>query len=349
MKSTRPLYVEEGSYTVTVSISETGESGTLITVGDSQSVNEPAIVGTSATLTAVNEGDAAAGGTTVATFTHANGVEAAGAFTATVDWGISGHGSDAATVTQNGDGSYTVKSTRPLYVEEGSYTVTVSISETGESGTLITVGDSQSVNEPAIVGTSATLTAVNEGDAAASGTTVATFTHANGVEAAGAFTATVDWGISGHGSDAATVTQNGDGSYTVKSTRPLYVEEGSYTVTVSISETGESGTLITVGDSQSVNEPAIVGTSATLTAVNEGDAAASGTTVATFTHANGVEAAGAFTATVDWGISGHGSDAATVTQNGDGSYTVKSTRPLYVEEGSYTVTVSISETGESGT
>src|SRR4029077_13732539 len=122
------------------------------------------------------------------TFTHANGVEPQGAFTATVQWGsvstVSG------TVTRNNDGSYTVSAPRPVFTEDGTYPVTVSISEDNVSAT---VNNPHTVNEPAISGSTVSLTTIDEGDASAS-VTVATFTHAHGVEPQGAFTATVDWG-----------------------------------------------------------------------------------------------------------------------------------------------------------
>src|SRR5205823_5678630 len=158
-------------------------------------------------------------------------------------------------------------------------------------------------NEPAINGTSAVLAAINEGDASAS-VEVATFTHANGVEPATDFTATVDWGIAGHHADAGTVTEDGGGTYHVSATRPVFSEDATYTVSVSISEDNGS---TTVTDSQEVDEPAINGTSATLAAVVVGQGSAT-VEVATFTHANGVEPIADFTATVNWGIAGHTAD-----------------------------------------
>src|SRR5207244_4885320 len=83
------------------------------------------------------------------------GVEPAGDFTATVDWGIAGHHADATTITQPGGAgtSYTVTATRPVFSEEGSYTVTVSISV---DSTSTTARDTQTVSEPAIPRSSAT-------------------------------------------------------------------------------------------------------------------------------------------------------------------------------------------------
>src|SRR5207247_2093678 len=132
------------------------------------------------------------------------------------------------------------------------------------------------VSEPAIVGSSASLSSVAEGDASAS-VEVATFTHANAAEAAGAFTATVNWRIAGHTADTGTVTLVGS-TYHVTASRPVFTEEGSYTATVSISEDNPS-----LHDALpiSVSEPAIVGSSASLSTVAEGDASAS-VEVATF-------------------------------------------------------------------
>jgi hypothetical protein len=333
----RPVYAEDGSYSVVVSIS--GDSNST-SVTDSQQVNEPTIVGGSATLAAINEGDAPASAE-VATFTHDSGVEPAGDFTATIDWGISGHHSDAGAVTQDGSGTYHVAGTRPAFSEEGGYSVVVSI---GEDNGSTTVTDSQQVNEPALVGASATLASVNEGNAPASAE-VATFTHANGVEPTTDFTATIDWGIAGHHSDVGTVTQDGGGTYHVSGTRPTYKEEGTYGVAVTISEDNAS---TAVNESQLVNEPAVVGASSSLAAVNEGNGTAS-VEVATFTHANGVEPTGDFSATIDWGITGHHADPGVITQDGGGTYHVSGTRPTYKEEGSYSVSVAISEDNGSTT
>ena len=95
----RPVFSEEGSYPVTVSISETGEPATAITVSDTQSVTEPAVLGSSATLVSVAEGDATAN-VVVATFTHASGVEPTSAFNATINWGDGT--TSPGTITQSG-------------------------------------------------------------------------------------------------------------------------------------------------------------------------------------------------------------------------------------------------------
>src|SRR5207302_3163878 len=118
-------------------------------------------------------------------------------------------------------------------------------------GNTASAAGSLQVNEPAINGSSAVLPSVVVGQAGAT-VEVATFTHANGVEPAGDSTATVNWGITGHSADPGTVTQDSGGTYHVSATRPVYSEDGSYTVSVSISE--DNGAT-TVTDTQAVNEP----------------------------------------------------------------------------------------------
>ena len=183
---------------------------------------------------------------TVATFTHASGVESSSAFTATVT-DSDGHTWSGVSISGPVAGVYTIKATQPQFSEDGSKTVTVTIGETGESPSSTPVTDSLTVNEPAINGSSATLPTITAGAPSAT-VTVATFTHANGIEPATDFTVTVNWGIAGHTADPATVTQSGN-TYTVTATRPVYTLATTYTVSVSISEDNVS-TVVT--DTQNV-------------------------------------------------------------------------------------------------
>jgi hypothetical protein len=121
--------------------------GTTASASSSLTVNEPAINGQSASLSTVAMGQAGAN-EEVATFTHANGVEPAGSFTAIVNWGIAGHTADPGTVTQDGSGTYHVSAARPVFTHPGTFTVTVSISE---DNAATTVTDSQQVTASAFV------------------------------------------------------------------------------------------------------------------------------------------------------------------------------------------------------
>jgi hypothetical protein len=128
--------------------------GNSASASNTLTVNEPPINGASALLPAIQAGQA---GITleVASFTHANGVEPAGDFTATVNWGIAGHTADIGAVTQDGSGTYHVSALRPVF-NAGTYPVAVSISEDNAS---TTVTDSQEVDKAST--TTAVTTSVN--------------------------------------------------------------------------------------------------------------------------------------------------------------------------------------------
>jgi hypothetical protein len=121
---------EDGSYANVASAAVgTGLSNYAITyVPGTLTVLEPAIHVIGTALTAINEGDASAP-VEVATFTHAGGIEAPGHFTATMDWGVTGHHADAGTVTEDGGGTYHVSAPRPVIAEQGTNNVSVSVSE----------------------------------------------------------------------------------------------------------------------------------------------------------------------------------------------------------------------------
>jgi hypothetical protein len=346
VSATRPVFAEQGNYTVKVMISEDGAS---TTVTDSQEVDEGNLEGT-ATYPTIHEDDPAAP-LLVATFTHNTGLQPATDFSATIDWGIAGHHSDTGMVTA-ANGGYDVTGTHHVFTDGGNYQYFVTFTEIGPASFLrahfFTAHGILHVEDEPIDGTSATLAPVAEGDPSAS-VEVATFTHDNASEPTSDFTATIDWGIAGHHSDPGVVTLDGT-TYHVSATRPVFSEDTSTSnnVTVTIYETLEGGSAYTAfKDTQGVTEPAINATSATLTPVAEDDASAS-VEVATFTHANGVEPATDFTATVDWGIAGHHSDPAVVTLDGT-TYDVSATRPVFSEETSTSnnVTVSISEDGST--
>jgi hypothetical protein len=121
---------EDGSYAIVPSAAVgTGLSNYAITyVPGTLTVLEPAITVTATSLTAINEGDPSAP-VEVATFTHANGVESAGHFSATVDWGVAGHHADPGTITEDGGGTYHVAAARPVFAEQGNYTLSVSVKD----------------------------------------------------------------------------------------------------------------------------------------------------------------------------------------------------------------------------
>jgi uncharacterized repeat protein (TIGR01451 family) len=428
------------SVTNQATVSGGGETNTANdTAFDPTTVTEAPINAAGAALAPVVVGEASNPPTVeVATFTHSDGTEPTGDFTATVDWGIDGHHTDAGTVTQDAGGTYHVSAARPVFAAANSDdVVTVSLSEDGAS---TSVSDTQVVN-PADTTTSLAVTSATTPNAAFTYGNILTFTAtvtANSPSAAtvneGAVQFQVDGAnfgspvnvnasgvakisttvaqpllagghtITANYSDAAANFNDSSDSKSVTVTKaPLWVtansrsktegdsftfagteftvagpagsrtiagavgpilfdgdkvtsvtlmsagaaanaEDGSYAITPSNAQgSGLSNYNITyVPGTLTVLEPPINVTATPVSAINEGDASAS-VEVATFTHAGGVEAPGHFTATVDWGVAGHHADAGTVTQDGSGVYHVAAARPVFAEDATYTLSVSVSE------
>src|SRR5258708_3587201 len=129
---------------------------------------------------------------TVATFTDSNTTEAAGEFTATIDWG------DGTTtvgiVTGGGAGNFTVSGTHTYVDEETGIRVITTLTETAPGAVPasatsaifnVTEGD-------ALTGTASAPTTVVEGTSFNG--SVATFTGASLTNTAADFTATINWG-----------------------------------------------------------------------------------------------------------------------------------------------------------
>jgi hypothetical protein len=195
--------------------------GNSASAPNSITVNEPAINASSATLPPVLANQASAT-VEVATFTHANGVEPFGDFTATINWGIAGHTADPGTVTQDMSGTYHVSGMRPVYGTAGTYTVTVSISEDNVS---TSVSDTQFVGR---ITTSTTL--VSSANPSSYGNSV-TFTATVSAVAPGTGTpiGTVDFFDTTTNVDLGMVTLSGGQAFVTTATLAV----GSHTITAS--------------------------------------------------------------------------------------------------------------------
>ncbi|HUY31343.1 MAG TPA: putative Ig domain-containing protein, partial [Pirellulales bacterium] len=279
-------YAEDGSYTLTVIISDVG--GSTTTVKPVATVVDAALGATAVPVTAT-EGTTFSG--IVATFTDANPAGPTGDYTATIDWG-----DKSALTTVSGSaftsagGVFSVPSTH-LYSEDGSYTLTVTISDVG--GASATVKPIATVGDAAL---SATAVPVVATEGTTFNGTVATFADANPAGATGDYTATIDWG---DGSPLTTVSgsafTSAGGVFSVPSSH-LYSEDGSYTLTVTISDVG--GSTTTVKPVATVADAAL---SATAVPVVATEGATFSGTVVTFTDANPAGPTGDYTATIDWG------------------------------------------------
>src|SRR5438876_574703 len=97
-------------------------------------------------------------------------------------------------------GGFSVTGTR-TFVEDGNVTALVTISDVG--GAQAIANATINVADPAIVGTGIALAGIEK--TALTNVNVATFTHANAVEPANTFTASINWGDGGSSAGAVTL------------------------------------------------------------------------------------------------------------------------------------------------
>jgi hypothetical protein len=281
------------------------------------------------TLGAATEGAVLPDTTEVASFTDSSTIDAAGVFSASIDWG---DGTTTAGTVNGEDGSFIVTGGH-TYAEEGDYPLDVTVTDTADAE-ILPLSGTVAVADAPLTATGANVVAT-EG-ASTGQVTVATFTDANPDATAADFTATIDWGDGT--SSAGTVAVDG-GGFSVDGAH-TYAEEGQYTVGVSIDDQGGS-TAGTSGTAM-VADAALTATAANVTAA--AGASTGQVTVATFTDANPDATAADFTATIAWGDGT--TSAGTIAALSGGGFSVDGTHS-YAEEGQYTVGVSIDDKGGS--
>jgi uncharacterized repeat protein (TIGR01451 family) len=140
--------------------------------------------------------------------------------------------------TINNAGSVTATVTAQA-MEDGSLTNSASVTTTAADpdSTNNSTSATTTVAEPAI-GVSAPITTSSRNP---SSLTVATFTHANGVETTSAFKATINWGDGK--TSSGTITEDSSGIYTVKGSHS-YRRSGSHTITTTVTEVGNGAQLL---------------------------------------------------------------------------------------------------------
>jgi hypothetical protein len=200
-------------------------SGTVNAAGAPPSVTPPS---------AQNGVEGAATSFSLGSFTDSSG----GPWRVVVGWG---DGTSHTVFNLSATGS--LGSQRHTYAEEGSYTITVIVTDTsdGKSGSA---SFQVAVSDPAVVGTAASVTSTAGGSFSA---TVATFTDPGGAEALTDYSATINWG-DGSASAAGTITFS-NGVFMVSGNH-IYAAAGSYTITCTINH---ENVLTTVTSSASVS------------------------------------------------------------------------------------------------
>src|SRR6266545_1497584 len=185
-----------------------------------------------ATGTTINAVEGASFSGMVATFTDPDPNATASEYAATIDWGDGPP--TAGTITGPTGGPFTVSGTH-TYKEEGTYAVTVVITDVDTPTNNATAHSTAHVADAPL--TPGTLT-LNDGVEGVTPTTATfTFTDANSFATTADFTATFDWGDTT--SSAGIVAGPTGGPFTVSGTH-TYSSTGFFTITVSIADDGGS-------------------------------------------------------------------------------------------------------------
>ncbi len=169
---------------------------------------------------------------TVATFTDPDTSATAAEYTATIDWG-DGSPTSAGTIS-GGTGNFAVSGTH-IYAEEGTYHVTVTVTDTDTTSNTATANSTANVADAALAATpacSATSLQVYNG-------LTARFTDAaSPFGTLSDFSATINWG-DGTLPTAGTVTGPNGGPYAVSGSH-TYATTGTFLITTTINDVGGS-------------------------------------------------------------------------------------------------------------
>jgi len=317
-------YADEGSFTVTVTISDVSPGTGTATATDTASVTE------SDSLTGTPVSFAALAGTsfttTVANFTDTFTGNAAGDFTATIDWGDA---TTSAGVVTGGGAAYSVSGTH-TYAGSGTFTVTVTLSDDAPGTATAMVTSTANVAGAGLNAFPVTF-AATEGTSFSG--TVATFTDSRAGALVGDFSATINWGDGT--TTAGTVTSTGPGVFAVSGTH-TYADEGAFSVPVQVTDNVSHLTASTTSTANVAEGDVLTGHPVTFAATALVPFTG---TVATFTDTFTGNVPADFTAAINWGD-------ATVTvgtvTGGGGTFSVSGTH-TYAAGGTYTVTVTLAD------
>jgi PKD repeat protein len=175
----------------------------------------------------------------VATFSDGNPNGTLSDYSATISWGD--NASSPGAISPDGQGGYIVSGSH-MYAEEGSYNVTVTITDDGGSTTSAT-----------------TLAAVADATISASGTqlsekhdvtfkaTIATLTDADPGGAAADYSGSIGWGdgtTTACPSSVCSFVRQANGSFALSASHK-YSKKGRYTVTINLKDAGGATTQAT--------------------------------------------------------------------------------------------------------
>jgi len=272
-------------------------------------------------------GEQAAFNGEVATFEDDNPAASPGDFTATIDWG-DGSSPTAGTIFIS-DTVFPVFG-QHTYADEGVFTVTVTISDVSPGTGTATASTTATVTEADVLsGTPVTFSAPS---GVSFTTLVGNFTDTLTAAIPGDFTATINWGDA---TTSAGTVSGGAGSFQVSGTH-TYAGTGNFSVVVTLSDdapgtaTAQVTSTARVASGLAVAPPSLVAVEHT----------PFNGAITTFSDADTSKTPASFTATINWG-DGSPLTAGTVS-GGSGLFTL-SGQHTYQDEGTFSVTVTVSE------
>jgi parallel beta-helix repeat protein len=223
-------YLEEGPYTVSVTV--TDSTGATATGSASNSVADATLSATGATLSTVESGSVSG---RVASFSDADPNAAATDFGANINWGD--QASSAGAVTSDGSGGFLVGGSH-VYAEEGTYSVTVMVSDAGGASTTATT--SAGVSDAAIALTG--VAGFREHHRSNFTASVAMLTDADPGGTTTDYAGQINWGdgtTSACPSTSCAISVRAGGGFTVSGSHN-YRNNGTYTVTITLTDAGGS-------------------------------------------------------------------------------------------------------------
>jgi outer membrane protein assembly factor BamB len=238
--TSKAFTLSAGFGTKTVYIQFKASSGELSNVFNDQIEYSASCGGTEQPITAHGTTFSATEGASfsgkVASFDDPDTSATASEYSATIDWG-DGSPTSSGTISGSG-GSFQVDGTH-TYTEEGSYKVTVTITDVDDSSNTATANSTANVADAAL----ASQCAAPATSLKAYAGPTATFTDADPNGTSTDYTATIDWGDSS--TSAGTVSPGtGSGPYTVSGAH-AYSSTGTFTITTTINDVGGSQTVAT--------------------------------------------------------------------------------------------------------
>jgi hypothetical protein len=332
-------YTSSGTQPIVVTLShDAAANATATSTADIAAPITPAI--TVAALAVTGSEATSLSNVEVATFTVPGTTMSASDFTATIDWGDGT--TTAATVAADRTAGFDVTGSH-TYAEEGTFTFTVTVGGNGATSGFATA--TASVADPAVV-TQGGFTVVATAGIAFTGLTVATFSDPPGAEALADYSAEINWG-DGSSSAGSILPPDANGNFTVQGSH-TYATAGNDPIVVTIHhDAAPDATVTSTAQVAAVTITGQNGIAATGVAVSGNEQSElTDVTVATFTVGAGSLPPDDFNATIDWGdgTTSVGSVSAPTDASGSSPQFTVAGSHQYVDEGYFTLTVSIGQT-----